>query len=178
MSSILLRVPHLAACFFVLAAAAACRPSAGSNDVIEGVTNYTRVDATFACAGATPPEAVAGIKEMGFASIVNFREEGESGARLEEEADAADRAGIKYFHMPFRQPTPEIADRFLEVITAAENQPVYIHCGSANRVGAMWLIKRVKVDGWPIEKAVEEAERIGLRTPALKTFALEYVGVG
>ena len=58
------------------------------------------------------------------------------------------------------------------------NQPTFIHCGSANRVGAMWLIKRVKVDGWSVEDATAEAEAIGLRSVALKAFALEYVGAG
>ena len=33
-----------------------------------GVVNYTRVDATVACAGATPSEAMPAIKELGFAS--------------------------------------------------------------------------------------------------------------
>jgi hypothetical protein len=50
-----------------------------------------------------------------------------------------------------------------------------VHCGSANRVGAMWLIKRVKLDGWDVDRATAEAETIGLRSPGLKEFALEYV---
>ena len=55
------------------------------------------------------------------------------------------------------------------------NQPVYIHCGSANRVGALWLIKRVVVDGWPVDKAMSEAEAIGLHSDNLKAFALDYI---
>lgn len=55
------------------------------------------------------------------------------------------------------------------------NSPVFIHCATANRVGAVWLIKRVMVDGWDIERATAEAERIGLRSPGLKQFALEYI---
>jgi hypothetical protein len=52
---------------------------------------------------------------------------------------------------------------------------VYIHCATANRVGAVWLIKRVLADGWDVEKATAEAERIGLRSPQLKQFALDYI---
>ena len=33
------------------------------------------------------------------------------------------------------------------------NQPVFIHCGSANRVGAVWMIKRTLQDKWTAEKA-------------------------
>ena len=45
----------------------------------------------------------------------------------------------------------------------------------ANRVGAMWFIKRVKIDGWDTERAMKEAEGIGLQAPNLKEFALTYV---
>jgi hypothetical protein len=52
---------------------------------------------------------------------------------------------------------------------------VYIHCAAANRVGAVWLIKRVLVDGWDIERATAEAKRVGLRSPQLEQFALDYI---
>jgi uncharacterized protein (TIGR01244 family) len=141
----------------------------------EGAVNYTRVDATVACAGATSPEALAGVKQLGFVSVINFRTAGEQGAEIEASRAAADEAGLKYFHIPFRAPTPADVERFLEVIADRDNQPAYIHCASANRVGAMWAIKRVKQDGWEISRAMEEAETIGLRSEALKAFALSYV---
>jgi hypothetical protein len=50
-----------------------------------------------------------------------------------------------------------------------------VHCGSANRVGAVWLAKRVLQDGWTIEKATEEAKLIGLRSEPLEKFALSYI---
>ena len=141
----------------------------------EGVRNYTRIDATVACAGATPPEAMAALKQLGFVSVINFRTAGERDAQVEAGKAAAEAAGMKYFHMPFRTPTPEIAERFLEVVADTANQPVYIHCGSANRVGAMWYIKRVKQDGWDTARAMTEAEAIGLSSAGLKEFATEYV---
>jgi hypothetical protein len=33
----------------------------------------------------------------------------------------------------------------------------------------------VKLDRWDVDRAMKEAEAIGLRAPNLKTFALEYV---
>ena len=53
--------------------------------------------------------------------------------------------------------------------------PVYIHCGSANRVDAMWYLKRVKQDGWDTARAMTEAEAIGQSSAGLKEFATEYV---
>ena len=141
-----------------------------------GVVNYTRVDATVACAGATPPSAMVDLKARGFVSVINFRTAGEPGANIPEGQAAAESAGLKYFYLPFSRATPEVTEAFLDAVANPANQPVLIHCGSANRVGAMWLIKRVKVDGWSIGDATTEAEAIGLRSVGLKAFALEYVG--
>jgi uncharacterized protein (TIGR01244 family) len=140
-----------------------------------GVRNYTRVDATVACAGATPVESLPEIKKSGFVSVINFRTPGEEGANIEESKAASKTLGLKYIHLPFQTPTPAVADAFLKAVTDPANQPVFIHCGSANRVGAMWLIKRVKVDGWDVDRALAEAVAIGLRAENLKAFALDYL---
>jgi len=144
----------------------------------EGVRNYTRVDATVACAGATPPEAMAVLRERGFNAVINFRTAGENGATVDAGQAAAEAAGLNYVHIPFRQATPEVVETFLAAVAEPANQPVFIHCGSANRVGAMWLIKRVKQDGYSLEDATAEAEAIGLRSAALKEFALGYLDAG
>ena len=141
-----------------------------------GVANYTRVDATVACAGATPVQALPELKKNGFASVINFRMPQEQGANIDEAKATAAQVGLKYIHLPHQTPTAEIAEAFLKAVADPANQPVYIHCASANRVGAMWFIKRVKLDGWDTDRAMKEAEAIGLRAPALKEFALNYVG--
>ena len=140
-----------------------------------GVSNYTRVDATVACAGATPIQALPEIKKSGFVSVINFRMSDEPGANVDESKATAARVGLKYIHLPHQTPTPEIAAAFLKAVADPANQPAYIHCASANRVGAMWFIKRVKLDGWAVDRAMKEAELIGLRAANLKQFALDYV---
>ena len=84
---------------------------------------------------------------------------------------------LNYIHIPFNaaQPEPRVLDEFLAAIANKANQPAYVHCGSANRVGAVWLVKRVLQDGWTIEKATEEAKLIGLRSEPLEKFALSYI---
>ena len=141
----------------------------------DGVVNYTRIDATVACAGATPAEAMPALKQLGFAAVINFRTDGEEGANIEASRMAAEQAGLKYIHIPFRAPNPEVTEEFLDAIADTANQPAYIHCASANRVGAMWFIKRVKQDGWDTDRAMAEAETIGLRSERLKEFAVGYV---
>lgn len=140
----------------------------------EGVRNYTRIDATFACAGATPASSIPALKEQGFASIINFRMADEPGADVEGAKAAAEKAGIKYIHLPFRTPTNEVADAFLKAVTDKANQPALVHCAGANRAASMWMIKRMKVDGWDAERAAKEAEQLGMTSPNLKQFAIEY----
>src|SRR5690349_7100098 len=67
---------------------------------VDGIVNLHRLETTVACAGAIKAGAVANIKKMGFASIINLREATENGANLEEEEAAAKAAGIRYFSIP------------------------------------------------------------------------------
>src|SRR5688500_13038233 len=144
---------------------------------LAGVRNYSRVDATVGCGGAVDPAAMAGLKKEGFVSVVNLREATEPGADVDAGRAAAQAAGLKYIHLPFNvaKPDSKTVDSFLAAVADKSNQPVFIHCGSANRVGGMWMIKRVLQDQWPIEKARAEGEAIGLNSPALITFATEYI---
>jgi len=144
---------------------------------VHGVTNYTRVDATVACGGATSVEAYPLLKAEGIATIISLRQADEAGADIGESKAAAEAAGLRYIHVPVnsREPSTAAVDAFLAAVKDPVNSPVFIHCATANRVGAVWLIKRVLIDGWTIENATAEAERIGLRSPHLKQFALDYI---
>jgi len=142
-----------------------------------GISNYTKVDAVVACGGATETSALEGLKADGFKSVINLRLASESGANVPENQAKAEALGLNYFHLPFSggSPDPAIVDRFLSVVSNEANQPVFIHCASANRVGAVWLVKRVLQDGWAVDKATAEAKAIGLTAPGLEKFALEYI---
>jgi uncharacterized protein (TIGR01244 family) len=142
-----------------------------------GITNYTKVDAVVACGGATQTAALEGLKNDGFKAIINLRQASENGANVEESRAKATELGLKYLHIPFNAASPEnkTVDDFLAAIADKSNQPVFIHCASANRVGAVWLVKRVIQDGWTVEKATEQARLIGLTNPALEKFALNYL---
>jgi uncharacterized protein (TIGR01244 family) len=145
---------------------------------VTGVTNFARLETTVACGGATTPEAVPEIKKLGFKSIINLRLPSEPGANVEAEAAAAKTAGINFYNIPFsgQSPDPKVADQFLSTITAPGNEPAYIHCAAGNRAGAMWMIKRLVVDKWEAERAFQEASALGLTSPALKQFAIDYAG--
>ena len=161
---------------FVCSSAVQARSQDVTKPTVEGITNFSRLETTVACAGATKPEAVPAIKEMGYKSIINLRVESEAGANIAGEAAAAKQAGIEFIHIPFvaASPSPAAADAFVEAITKSDNTPAFIHCASANRAAAMWMIKRMVVDKWDAERAGQEAAALGLTNGQLKTFAVDY----
>ncbi len=143
---------------------------------IAGVTNFARLETTVACAGATKAEAVPAIKQMGFKAIINVRERNEPGAEMEKEEAAARAAGLNFVNIPFSvaAPAPDLADRFLAEIVKPENTPAFIHCAGGGRAATLWMIKRVKIDGWDVARATEEATALGMNERT-KPFVTEYL---
>jgi len=146
-------------------------------ETIDGIRNFTKVDATVACAGNTEPAAMAEVSKRGYKAVISLREGTETGALIDESAKAAEAAGMKFIHLPLNSTKPDeaVVDRFLAALKDSSNQPTLIYCASGSRAGALWLVKRMLVDGWAEDKAVAEAVMIGLSSPTLKQFALDYV---
>ena len=169
-----MRIYPLAAVLLVSALAVPALAQVKKSDVA-GVQNFTQMDATIACGGAPNAGGVENLKKQGFVSIINLRLDTETG--VQEEEAAVKTAGIKYVHIPFNgaMPDPKVADQFLVAVADRTNQPAYVHCGSGGRAAAMWMIKRALKDGWATDRAVLEAEAISVITPALKTFATDYI---
>jgi uncharacterized protein (TIGR01244 family) len=159
------------------AAAATVQAQQVTKEAVPGITNFARVQTTVACAGAVEASAVPDIKKLGFASIINLRQASEQGANIEGEGAAAKAVGLNYFSIPFNAaaPDPNLVPTFLAAVTVPGNQPAFIHCAAGGRAASMWLIKRMQVDGWDEQKAVEEATALGLTNPRLKQFALDWV---
>lgn len=151
--------------------------SAQTKQDYPGVTNFTRVDATIACGGATEVATLDALKKDGFKTVINLRVATEPGANITENQARAKALGLNYVHIPFSggSPDPKVIDTFLATIADKTNQPVFVHCASAQRVGSVWLAKRVLQDNYSIEKATEEARAIGLSNPGLEKFALQYI---
>jgi protein tyrosine phosphatase (PTP) superfamily phosphohydrolase (DUF442 family) len=147
-----------------------------STQEVPPIRNFLKVNDQF-CTGAQPRlEHLAKLKADGVKAIINLRQPSEHRA-AEEEAEAK-RLGLKYFNLPvvYASPKDEDADEFLKLTDDPENRPAYIHCALAIRVGAFWMIRRVLRDGWTVEKAEEEAIKVGLvNAPHLTEFARKYI---
>lgn len=151
----------------------------GQQDVkqeVPPIRNFLKVNDQF-CTGAQPrPEHLAKLKADGVKAIINLRQPSEH--RAEEEEAEAKKVGLQYFNIPvvYGNPKDEQVDEFLKITDDPENRPAFIHCAAAIRVGAFWMIRRVLRDGWTIEKAEEEARKIGLvNAPHLDEFARKYI---
>ena len=142
---------------------------------VPGILNFGYIGKTVACAGATAPTALTEVKKLGYAAVINLRVASEPGAEIDASAAAAQAAGLRFIHLPFNAsaPDPMLVDKFMAAITDPKNQPAFIHCASANRAAALWMVKRMVVDKWDTDRATTEATALGLTSAALKTFAIE-----
>lgn len=154
------------------------RPAAAqqvTKEDVPGIRNFARLETTVACAGSITPESVPEIKKMGFVSIINLRLASESGAEVEMEEAVAKAAGVRYFHIPFTgKPDPVAASGFLDAITSGGAQPAFIHCAGGGRAATMWLIKRLAVDHWEVDRAVQEATALGQTNLETRQWAIDY----
>ena len=143
---------------------------------IPGISTFAQVETTIACGGSTKPEAIREIANMGFKSVINLRLASEQGAQVEEEGTAVKAAGMKYVHLPFdaQNPDAHLIDNFIAAVTAPGNQPAYVHCAAGGRAASLWMVKRVLADGWDEQRALTEANALGLND-RFRPFALNYI---
>src|SRR6185436_12791417 len=140
------------------------------------IKNFLRVNKDFCTGGQPKLEQLAQLKAEGVKSIINLRQPSEHRA-ADEEAKVKE-LGLRYFNIPvaYGNPNEEQVAEFLKLTDDPDNRPIFIHCTAAIRVGAFWMIRRVLRDGWKLEDAEAEAEKIGLReSPHLKEFARKYI---
>ena len=159
-------VPVLA--LAVLAAPAFSQESAS-------IRNFLRVNETFCTAGQPTTEELTALKNDGTVAVLNLRLPSEHDADAERQAVEA--LGMKYFNIPVDTNNLQVSqvEEFLAITDDAANRPMFIHCGSANRVGGFFMIRRALRDGWSVEMAAAEAEEIGLRNETLREFAINYI---
>jgi uncharacterized protein (TIGR01244 family) len=143
---------------------------------IAGISTFAQLESTIACGGSTKPEAIRDIRNMGFKSVINLRLASEEGAMVEEEGAAVRAAGMNYVHLPFNMQSPDahLIEDFIAAVTKPANTPAYVHCAAGGRAAALWMIKRVKADGWTIDRALVEANALGLND-RLRPFAMNYL---
>jgi uncharacterized protein (TIGR01244 family) len=111
----------------------------------------------------------------GIRTVINLRHDSEI-TDFDERATVTG-LGMGYEHLPWNGPdelTDAVFDRARALLNTAE-RPILLHCGSANRVGALWLAWRALDGGLDVAAAEAEAKVVGLKTPAYLAKAKDYV---
>ena len=146
---------------------------------VPGINNFWRVDDTVSTGGTITSRemAVPELKRRGIRTVINLA----GGADADAERTAVEQAGMKYFVFAINPMTldPAPIDPFLKAASDRANYPLFIHSGAGHRAAMAWMIKRVMVDGWTIERAGIEAASDGLvldndMAPVWWKFARDY----
>lgn len=115
-------------------------------------------------------------KKGGIKTVINLRLPDE--VKDFDEAKVVTDLGMAYHNIGFEGPdmlTDDVLDRTRALLRDQSNQPVLLHCSSANRVGAVWLAHRVLDAGLPYDEALAEAKTVGLKTPAYEQIVKNYI---
>ena len=150
--------------------------SSSEKKLAVSAVNFMWINDQFCTAGQPSFEDLKNLKKKGLKGVLNLKIPGES-TILEQEKQHAETLRLKYFNIPVDSSNLQNTqvDQFLSIVKDTTNRPLLIHCQSANRVGAFWMIYRVVIDQWAREKAEKEAHKIGLRSPILAQFAYQYI---
>jgi SAM-dependent methyltransferase/protein tyrosine phosphatase (PTP) superfamily phosphohydrolase (DUF442 family) len=125
-------------------------------------------------AGQIPKADIPKLKKNKFGRVITLRTQGEIDW---DEKSAVESTGLEYVEIPFGKPetlTDEVFDTVRKTL-ANDKERTLFHCGSANRVGGVWLTYRVLDQGVELETAIEEAKTIGLRSAFIKLKAYDYI---
>jgi uncharacterized protein (TIGR01244 family) len=129
------------------------------------IPNYTRVRPGLAAAGRPSPAALAQLKQQGFKTVIDLRQQSEG---LAEEKASVEAQGLRYVSVPISSASFTLADalKVKGVLDDPASGPVLMHCASANRVGGVIAVIEAK-SGKSLEQAIEEGKKAGLKSDAM-----------
>lgn len=157
-----------AACLACLTPRAACAQSApgaapaGPAPAAAAQGQWREPRAGLLTGGQPAPGDWAALKAHGVAMVVNLRPDAEMGGRNEAAEVAA--AGMAYVGIPVAGADAIDADnaRRLWTLLRATDAPVFVHCASANRVGALLALGAAQSGAMTPEAALDFGRRAGL----------------
>src|SRR5215471_3501406 len=103
--------------------------------------------------GLPDDNSLAWLHSQGVKSVVTF---------LPDHNVDYQKYGFSVLRIPMKSdpPTEQQAEHYLRFIQDPKNQPVHIHCvAGQSRTGLMAALTRYAIDGWPLDRALQEAKR-------------------
>ncbi|MEM7050141.1 MAG: sulfur transferase domain-containing protein [Acidobacteriota bacterium] len=127
----------------------------------QGLVPNARQPADGVVSGGQPTaDQLAAAQEAGFQTVINLRTEGEPGARQAE----VEAFGLSYVELPIAGAaglTRDNVEALAEILEEVQ-KPALLHCGSGNRIGALFALKAFWLDGEAPEAALEKGLDSGL----------------
>ncbi len=121
---------------------------------------------TIAIAGQPTESELKGLKALGFAGVVNLRNDGEPEQPMStaDEAEAARSAGLDYLHYGVGGAplSPEGVGSVHEFLERHKDEKVLVHCRGGGRASALVLLSQAKANGWTPSEAIEKGRAMGL----------------
>lgn len=127
-----------------------------------GMTNVYEINPSLYSTGRLTPDVLQNMKADGVGTIVNFCHPAEL---VFDEAEAVRALGMDYEELVVSGPedvSPENAVRLREILERHAGKTIVMHCGSGNRVGALFAMKAFHCDGASGEDALAQGRRAGL----------------
>lgn len=122
-------------------------------------------------AGELQARDIEVIAKAGVRHVIDLRVDSETPDF--DEAVAVRNAGMQYHNLPIRGAddlTPDNVARFDRLINSLGGRPTLVHCSSSNRVGALAALRAAWVQGQPVDVALAEGKRWGMKAlePAVR----------
>lgn len=130
---------------------------AQSAETLQDIKNLKQLPNNVLTGGQPDKAGLQALKQSGINTVINFRGEGEFSDF--NEAAHVDQLGMDYLHIPIDSKealSRENVDRFRAALIEHDSG-VFLHCGSGNRVGAMFALDAY----WNQNKSAAEALKIG-----------------
>jgi uncharacterized protein (TIGR01244 family) len=115
--------------------------------------NFIQVTEHIATSGVVPLDEFSVIAAAGYRRVINLLPDDNQYAQVGE-AEAVQRLGMDYVHIPIDIERPTIADyeQFERAMIGAGDDPVWVHCAANWRVSAFVSLYGQARLGWSLEQ--------------------------
>lgn len=143
-------------------------------EAIRGVINACQALPNVVTGGQPAQSHLEGLKAAGTSVILNIR--GATEPHPMDEPAAVAALGMEYVNVPVTAAdlNDQTLTRIRDILKANRERTIFFHCVSANRVGAGLIPYLMLDEGMDEEDAIGIATRVGLRSPELLKWAIDY----
>lgn len=132
-------------------------PDPAERITLKGVSNAAQINSTL-YRGAQPSlEALPGLKKIGIAVIVDFRDDANN---IDWEKKGVEAQGMSFVSIPWsasKNPTRDKVAAFFTALNGNADKKIFVHCErGADRTGTMIALYRIAHDHWTPGQAVAE----------------------